>query len=508
MNIIGISCFKSDSSACLIRDGQILASAQEERFTRKKHDASFPLNAAKWCLGFGGIKDIDFIAFSNNTLIYKLKALFYLKVFGVSAKGVFFSSKESFCAAAFYPSNLENSAILINNTANPGIVFAKADINGIALLNKKFSYSLGAVYSAYTKHLGFKANSDEYKVMGLAAFGKPAYKDRIISFSSKIFKLGVKKKLTGEELTQEHKDLAASVQAAVEEETLKLTAELHKLTNSENLCLTGGVALNCLVNSRILKQGLFKNLWIQPAATSAGTCLGAALLVWHKVLKHERKVSGGQDLMQGCFLGPEFDAAYIENLLIKLNIKYQKLEFGAIAKTGAELLAQGSVVGWFQGRMEFGPRALGARSILADSRNPGIHDRLNLKVKIRENFRPFAPTVLAEKVEEYFDLERGSPYMLLTACVKEGKRKDIAAVTHADNSSRVQTLKREDNPLYYDLVNEFFKKTGCPVIINTSFNTKNEPIVRTPEEALRCFSETDMDYLIMGRFVIDKRSLK
>jgi carbamoyltransferase len=397
---------------------------------------------------------------------------------------------------------------LINNSLSPGIIFAKTGINGITLLNKKPSYSLGAVYSAYIKYLGFKANSDEYRVMGLAAFGRPVHKDRIISFKDKIAKLGVKKRLAAGELTQEHKDLAASVQSAIEEETLKLSAELHNLTGSKNLCLSGDMALNCLVNSRILKQGLFKKIWIQPAASWAGTSLGAGLMLWHSVLGQKRQISEGMDLMQSCFLGPGFDDAYIEKLLVKYNVVFQKLEPAIIAVTGADLISQGKVLGWFQGRMEFGPRALGARSILGDSRNPGIHDRLNLRIKFRENFRPFAPTVLDEKAGEYFDLDRESPYMLFTASVKENKRKEIAAVTHADNSSRVQTLKREDNPLYYNLVNEFFKKTSCPVIINTSFNTKNEPIVRTPEEALRCFSATDMDYLLIGRFLIDKRSLK
>jgi len=508
MDILGISSPGAESAACLIRDGKIIAAVSEERFTRRKRDKAFPFNAASWCLNYGNINNVDFVAVSGNSLINKLRATVYLKKLGLSAKTIFFSVKESFLAAAFYPSNLEKGVILINNSANPGIVFAKAGPKGIIFLNKHFPYSLGFVYSVFTDHLGFNKGSDEYKVMGLAAFGKPKYKDQILDHRGKPNKLGVNKRLPSEELTQTHKDIAASVQAAIEEETLKLTEELHRLTGLTDLCLAGDVALNCLVNTAILKQGLFKNIWIQPAAAGAGSSLGAAFLVWHKILKHERRVEGGQDFMQNCLLGPEFGDSYIENLLGSKGVRYQKLETGMVAETAAELLSQGNVLGWFQGRMEFGPRALGARSILADSRNPGIHDRLNLKVKIRENFRPFAPTVLAEKSQDYFDLKQDSPYMLLVAKVKENKRKEIAGAVHADSSSRVQTIKREANPLYYDLINEFFKKTNTPVIINTSFNTKNGPIVRTPEEALAVFCETDMDYLVMGRFVVDKRSLR
>jgi carbamoyltransferase len=506
LNILGVSCFKPDSSVSLIRDGRILASAQEERFTRKKHDSSFPFNAAKWCLGYGGAVKIDLVVFSDNNPFYKLRALSALSKLKIKSGIIFLSADESFCAAAYYPSGLRDSAILINNKADPGIIFAEARNKKITLLKQRFPYSLGSVYSAYTEYLGFKADSDEYRVMGLAAFGRPEYRKSVISCRNRISKLGIRKRQPGEEFSEQDKNLAASVQAAIEEETLRLTENLHKLTGQDNLCLAGDLALNCLINTKVQKQGLFRRVWVQPAANRSGASLGAALSVWHKESQVSHEADYGKDLMQGCFLGPEFDDAYIENFLNSSNINYRKLDLKKIADTGADLLAQGLVVGWFQGKMEYGPRALGARSILADSRKPGIHDRLNLKIKIRENFRPFAPTVLSEHAGEYFDLELDSPYMLFTASVREGKRKEIAAVCHADNSSRVQTLKRKDNPLYYDLINEFFKKTGCPVIINTSFNTNNEPIVRTPQEAWRCFNSTEIDSLIMGSFLINKRS--
>jgi carbamoyltransferase len=299
-------------------------------------------------------------------------------------------------------------------------------------------------------------------------------------------------------------DIAASVQSAAQTQTLKLVEALYKINASENLCICGSMGLNCILNTEILKQGLFKHLWIQPAATDAGCAIGAAYLAWHKYLGQQRPSKDSKDKLKNAFLGPSYSDADIEEFLIKNNIPYQELDYAKIPALAAELLAGGNVIGWFQSRMEFGPRALGARSILADSRSFAFHDRLNLKVKFRENFRPFAPTVLAEKAQEYFDLAVASPYMLFVAQTRQDKKKEIPAVVHIDDSSRIQTLARDTHPLYYDTVNAFYQKTGCPVLINTSFNTKNEPIVATLQDTYACFKKTDIDYLIMNKFLLAK----
>lgn len=522
MNILGISCFFCDSSACLVRDGQIVSAVQEERFTRKKHDFGFPINAIKWCLKENGIavEDLDYVAFYDQGIRERFRVSFLLKkLFNYRKKVICFSQKESYAASAFYPSCFAEAAILVNDGRKVKTVFAKGTGSGIESLdNYDFSYSLGLIYSAITNYLGFKVNSDEFKIMGLSAYGKPRYRHLIINNKKHISQTNLRHAdqflsslFTGKprkeeaEITQQHMDIAASVQVAVEEEILKQTEYLYRATDCQNLCLSGQMALNCLINTKIIQQGFFKNLWIQPAGTDSGCALGAAWLVWHKYLGNQRRADNKNDMMKNGFIGPSFSDEDIEVFLKSRDICYRKLDYAQIPEIAADLLAQGKIIGWFQGRMEFGPRALGARSILADSRNYNMHDRINLRVKFREPFRPLAPVILAEKSDEYFDLEKESPYMLLVSQVKKGKKDEIPAVVHVDNSSRIQTIKRETHPLYHDTIEAFYKQTGCPVLINTSFNIKGEPIVCSPEDAFRCFMGTEMDCLIMGKFLLDKK---
>ncbi|MFH1354895.1 MAG: carbamoyltransferase C-terminal domain-containing protein, partial [Candidatus Omnitrophota bacterium] len=475
-----------------------------------------------WCLKFGkiGVEEIDCVAFYDNGIKERLKSSFSLKnLLGCKKKIVYFSQEDSYLASAFYPSCFQDAAVLVNDGSKVKTVFARGGGNRIEILsNHGFTHSLGVLYSAVTHYLGFKVDCDEYKIMGLSAYGKPKYRDMMIKnrhilsrpsrrFTERLLSniFAVKPREEDAEITTRHMDIAASVQAVIEEEILKQAEYLYGVTGCENICLSGSMALNCLANTKIMRQGCFKNIWIQPAAGDAGGALGAALLAWHKHLGNIRQVGTANDMMKSGFLGPFYSDNDIEEFLSRERIPFSKLEYPQLPDQISDLIAMGKVVGWFQGRMEFGPRALGARSILADSRNYNMHDRINLKVKFREPFRPLAPVVLAEKSAEYFDLGIESPYMLLVSQVKAGRREGIPAVVHIDNSSRIQTIKKETHPLYYDTIKAFYGKTGCPVVINTSFNVRGEPIVCSPEDAFRCFLQCEMDYLVMGSFLLNKR---
>ena len=591
MNILGISCFYHDSAACLVRDGEIIAAVQEERFTRKKHDFNFPVNSINWCLEEGGItaKDLGFVVFYDKPFVkferiletflsyapsgirqfiqamplwlkqkLWISDLIQKELRGYKGKILFTEHHESHAASAFYPSPFKEAAFLTMDgvgewdTASFGI----GKDNGIEILyTLKFPHSLGLLYSTFTYYTGFKVNSGEYKLMGLAPYGEPKYENLILKELIDLkedgsFKLNMKYfgycnglKMTNwsferlfagrarkpeSRITQKEMDIAASIQKVTEEIMLKTARHVHKVTGQDKLCLAGGVALNCVGNGRILREGPFKEIWIQPASGDAGGALGAALLVWYKYLGNRRTVEDKNDRQKASFLGPHYSDEYIEDFLIKEGLTYKKLVYLDIPQAVSDLVIQGKVIGWFQGRLEFGPRALGARSIIGDARNPEMQAKMNLKIKYRESFRPFAPTVLRDKVSDWFDLDRESPYMLLVAQVLEDKRikfgnpenrlqgfdklkikrSVIPAVTHIDYSARIQTIKREDHSLYYDTIDAFCKKTGCPVIINTSFNVRGEPLVCSPEDAFKCFMRTEMDYLIMGSFLLDKREQK
>nr|MBU1327981.1 carbamoyltransferase [Candidatus Omnitrophota bacterium] len=586
MYILGISCFYHDSAAALVKDGEIIAAAQEERFTRKKHDFSFPENAVKYCLNEAGIvsKDLSLVAFYDKPLLkFERILLTYLSYaptgfrsfnramplwlkdrlwmsnlisekLNYDGKILFTEHHESHASSAFYPSPFKEAAILTMDGVGEWATtsFGVGKDNDIELLYEiKFPHSLGLLYSAFTYYTGFKVNSAEYKIMGLAPYGKPKYADLILkelidlkedgSFKlnmkyfnycagltmtnknfDKLFNRHPRKPET--QITQMDMDLARSVQAVTEEVMLKVSRHIYKLTGQKNLCLAGGVALNCVANGRILKEGPFENIWIQPSSGDAGGALGAALRIWYKYLGNKRTADNVKDFQKGSYLGPEYSDSYIESYLKTSNIPYAKFTKEALLKTASQYINDEKVIGWFQGRMEFGPRALGARSIIGDARSPAMQSRMNLKIKFRESFRPFAPSVLAEKAKDYFNINSESPYMLLTANVNSGHlkkdnakepegfdrlkivRSDIPAVTHVDDSARLQTVSKDTpNRIYYELMNEFYKNTGCPAIINTSFNIRGEPIVASPEDAYRCFMRTDMDYLVMGDFVLDKK---
>jgi len=584
--ILGISCFYHDSAAALIKDGEILAAAQEERFTRKKHDFGFPEQAVKYCLSEAGIEisDLSYIAFYDKPFL-KLERIFltYLayapkgfksfnkamplwlkdrlwmsslisEKLNYSGKILFSEHHESHASSAFYPSPFSEAAILTIDGVGEWATtsFGTGMGNDFELLYEiRFPHSLGLLYSAFTYYTGFKVNSAEYKVMGLAPYGEPRYADLILKELIDLkedgsFKLNMKYfnycaglTMTNEnfdrlfnrpprkpetQITQMDMDIARSIQAVTEEVMLKVTRHAHKITGQRNLCLAGGVALNCVANGRILKEGPFENIWIQPSAGDAGGALGAALRIWYKYLGNKREADNANDFQRGSYLGPGYSDSDIEDYLKTNNIPYDKFTRDALLKTVTQHIINEKVIGWFQGRMEFGPRALGSRSIIGDARSKAMQSRMNLKIKFRESFRPFAPSVLAEKAKDYFDIGSESPYMLLTADVRgshlkkynlkepEGfdrlkiERSDIPAVTHVDNSARLQTVsKNTPNKIYYELINELHKSANCPVIINTSFNVRGEPIVRSPEDAYRCFMRTDMDYLVMGSFVIDKK---
>lgn len=586
MKILGISCFYHDSAACIVSDGEIIAAIQEERFTRRKHDADFPMNAINACLKESGLSvaDLDFVAFYDKpftkferiletVLSYApsgiiqfihaipiwLKQKLWIteiirKDLGFKGKIIFTEHHESHASSAFYPSPFKEAAFLTIDgvgeweTASLGV---GKDNNLDMQQYLQFPNSLGLLYSAFTYYVGFKVNSGEYKLMGLAPYGKPIYRDLILkelvdlkddgsfklnmkyfgfcnslrmtnSYFHRLFKGRPRKPET--KITQEHMNIAASIQAVTEEIMLKMAAHVHKVTGQNKLCLAGGVALNCVGNGRILREGPFKEIWVQPASGDAGGALGAALLVWYKYLGNKRPADGINDSQKSSLLGPFYSDDYIENFLKKGNITYRHLNYCEIVEEVSDLVIAGKVIGWFQGRMEFGPRALGARSIIGDARNPDMQAKMNLKIKHRETFRPFAPAVLRENASEWFELDVESPYMLLVASVREDKRLKISqdlngfeklktlrslipAVTHVDYSARIQTVKRDAYPLYYDMIRAFYKKTGCPVIINTSFNVRGEPLVLSPEDAYKCFMRTEIDYLILGSFLLDKKNL-
>jgi carbamoyltransferase len=586
MNILGISAFYHDSAACLVQDAKIIAAAQEERFTRKKHDASFPKNAVEFCLKQGGIhtSDLDYVGFYDKPFIKFERILEtylgiapnglrqYLSAIPVWLKDkiwtranirrdleyrgpvLFAEHHESHASSAFFPSPFQEAAILtidgVGEWATSSIALGKD--NKIDLLQElHFPHSLGLLYSAFTYYLGFKVNSGEYKVMGLAPYGEPKYADVILDrlidlkedgsfrinmeyfdylggmtmINDKFAKvLGQPARKVETQLTQKEMDIAASLQEVTEKIMLRMARHIRKLTGMKNLCLAGGVALNCVGNGKILKEKIFNNIWIQPAAGDAGGALGVALSIWHQMLGNER-TTNGKDSMRGSYLGPNFKEEDIRKFLDGQGIPYKHYDDSQLAPAVAKDLQSGKVVGLFQGAMEFGPRALGGRSIIGDARNSKMQSTMNLKIKYRESFRPFAPAVLAEKVQEWFEIDSESPYMLLVAEVREDKRipmteeqknffgidllniprSQIPAITHVDYSARIQTVHAETNPRFYAVIQEFEKATQCPVLINTSFNVRGEPIVCTPEQAFRCFMRTEMDTLVLENFVLNKK---
>ena len=562
--ILGISCYYHDSAAVLIRDGQIVFAAQEERYTRKKHDEEFPRNAVKHAMEAGGItaQDLSAVVFYEKPLLKFFERILETEI-KVWPRGfimfhramrewmtkklwipqnirkelsytgpLFFTTHhESHAASAFFCSGFDEAAVVtvdgVGEWATTTIAHGKGkDLR--TLREIRFPHSLGLLYSAITYYLGFKVNSAEYKVMGLAPYGKPTYmkemrklvqinEDGSFALDMSYFTYEYGLTMTGRKieelfghptrkgeakLEQFHKDVAASLQAITEELMLKICAEAKRLTGAKDLCLAGGVALNCVANGKILRSGLFNDIFIQPAAGDAGGALGAALSVWH------RKYDGARlPRLSNVYLGNAYEKAAIEAMLKEEGVPYEDCgEDGIIEKT-AELLEGTNVIGWFQGRMEFGPRSLGNRSIIADARNKENWQKVNLKIKFRESFRPFAPTVLEEKAKDYFDLDRESPYMLLVADVHPNKREEVPAVTHVDGSARIQTVREDQNPLYWKLLKTFEKRTGCGVIINTSFNVRGEPIVESPRDALNCFLNTDMDYLALGTFLLQKSQM-
>jgi len=594
MRILGLSAFYHDSAAALLVDGRIVAAAQEERFTRKKQDARFPISAIGYCLEEAGITldDVDYVAFYEKPFI-KFERLLETYVafaprgfqsFGTAIpvwireklfqkniirdelkklsrdfdwknKLLFTEHHVSHAASAFYASPFEEAAILTMDGVGEWCTGSTAIGRGKDLKILKelhFPHSLGLLYSAVTYYLGFKVNSGEYKVMGLAPYGQPVYADRIIEHLMDLkedgsFRLDLSYfdyctgltmtnqkfvDLFGEPVRDPEKDLltpfhmnvAASIQKVAEIVMLRLARALAREQNVENLCLAGGVALNCVANGKILRDGAFKNIWVQPAAGDAGGSVGAALAVWHQFLGRERKLNGGRDLMQGAFLGPAYAQDEVESRLNKAGAHFEVHSDPEVIEQAANALVMGDAVGWIQGRMEFGPRSLGARSILGDPRSPSMQKMLNLQIKYRESFRPFAPAVLREDVSDWFDLDVDSPYMLLVADVKRERRRrmtneeemlfgidklnvvrsDIPAVTHIDYSARVQTVHADTNPRFHELISRFKDKTGCPVLVNTSFNVRGEPIVCTPEDAFRCFMGNEIELLVVGNCVLRK----
>lgn len=585
-HILGISAYYHDSAACLVSDGHIVAAAQEERFSRIKHDAGFPGRAIAFCLQAGGIDcaGLDavvfyekpflrferlletYMAFAPRGLPQFLKAIpiwlrekLWIKEhlrtrLDFAGQILFAEHHQSHAASAFYPSPYREAAVLTLDgvgewtTASCGLGRDnRLDIQG----EIRFPHSLGLLYSAFTYYTGFRVNSGEYKVMGLAPYGEPRYVATILehlvdlkedgSFclnldyfdyctgltmtSARFHRLfGGPPRTPESPLTQRDFDLARSVQAVTEEIMLRMARHVHRLTGQKNLCLAGGVALNCVANGRILREGPFDGLWIQPAAGDAGAALGAALFGWHQYFGRERFADGRRDAMRGSLLGPEFAPEQIRSALEAEGAVFDEHGENELLARVAGLLADEQVIGWFQGRMEFGPRALGNRSILADARSPRMQRQVNLKVKFREGFRPFAPAVPEEQASEWFELDGPSPYMLLVAPVRGERlcplseadagrtgldklavtRSVIPAVTHVDNSARIQTVSRSDNPLFYRLLAAFEQQTGCPVLVNTSFNVRGEPIVCTPQDALRCFFATDLDALAIGPYLLEK----
>ena len=592
-SILGISAFYHDSAACILKDGKIIAAAQEERFTRKKHDPNYPHNAVEFVLDYANLKlsEVNCIVFFEKPFLKFERLLetyvaFAPKGFTSFAKAmplwikdklfqknflfnklkqhdrnyesdenIFFSDHHlSHAASAFFPSPFEEAVILTADGVGEWATTTVAVGAGNDLDIKKeihFPHSLGLLYSAFTYYTGFKVNSGEYKLMGLAPYGKPIYEDKIrklvdikedgtFRLDQKFFNYATGLTMTNnkfhnlfgqkprnpqnEKITQFHMDIAASIQKITEEIMIKLTRAIRDEFNIKNLCMAGGVALNCVANGKILKEKIFDNIWIQPAAGDAGGSLGAALALWH-IEKGKKRIINSKDDMNGSYLGAEFKQEEIEKELNSIGAKYVTLNYEDLINKTSEILSNQKAVGWFQGRMEFGPRALGGRSILGDPRSENMQKNLNLKVKFRESFRPFAPSVLREDLSQWFDMDVDSPYMLLVADIKSEKkikmtddqkklfgidklnikRSGIPAVTHVDYSARVQTVDKDTNRRYYDLISKFKQKTGCPVIVNTSFNVRGEPIVNTPKDAFNCFMGTDLDFLVIGNCILYKK---
>jgi carbamoyltransferase len=585
--ILGISAFYHDSAAAAVVDGEIVAAAQEERFTRKKHDHSFPHNAISCCLREAGLEPDEithvafydkpflkferlletYIAFAPSGLPSFLKAMpLWLReklwmgdmirkeLGGFRGEMLYPEHHQSHAASAFFPSPYAEAAIItMDGVGEWGTAsWGTGTGNGVRLCSElHFPHSLGLLYSAFTYYTGFKVNSGEYKVMGLAPYGKPRYADVILDelmdlkedgsfrMNMKFFNYCQGLTMTGRrfdrlfggpprkpetKLTQRDMDLAASVQAVTEEVMLRTARHVRRETGMRNLCLAGGVALNCVANGIILREGIFDDIWIQPAAGDAGGALGAALFAWHQVLGNSREADGVHDSQHGSLLGPAWDNDSIEKWLLGQGYPYSRHSGEETVDIVTDAMIGGDVVGWYQGRMEFGPRALGNRSIIGDARSPEMQSRMNLKIKYRESFRPFAPSVLEERVSDFFQLDRPSPYMLLVAPVQPSRRmeltpeqeelfgleklhvprSDVPAITHVDYSARVQTVDRERNPRYHGLISEFERKTGCGLIINTSFNVRGEPIVCSPEDAYLCFMRTEMDTLALGDCILRK----
>jgi len=591
-SILGISAFYHDSAACILIDGEIVAAAQEERFTRKKHDESYPFNAVEFVLKYANLKlsDVDQIVFFEKPFLkferlletyvsFAPKGFFsFIKAMPIwlkdklfqknllfnklkkhddnykSDKNIFFSEHHlSHASSAFFPSPFEEALVLtadgVGEWATTTVAIGK---NNKLEIKKEihFPHSLGLLYSAFTYYTGFKVNSGEYKLMGLAPYGNPIYKDKIkklidikndgtfrldqsfFNYATGLTMTNEKfNKLFGqkprdpkkEKLTQFHMDIAASIQSVTEEIMIKIAKSIKNEYGIKNLCLAGGVALNCVVNGKLIKEKIFDNIWIQPAAGDAGGSLGAALAFWYIEQNNSRKLNP-HDNMKGSYLGPKFMQSDIENELSSIGANFETFEYDILIDRTAQLLANEKAIGWFQGRMEFGPRALGSRSILADPRSDKMQKNLNLKVKYRESFRPFAPSVLRDDLPAWFDINVDSPYMLLVANVNEDikinmtseeqqlfgidklniKRSTIPAVTHVDYSARLQTVSKNTNEMYYDLISKFKEKTGCPMLVNTSFNVRGEPIVNTPTDAFNCFMGTELDYLVIGNCILDK----
>jgi carbamoyltransferase len=587
MNILGISAFYHDSAACIIKDGELIAAAQEERFTRKKHDHSFPLNAIQYCLETAKINgvDLDYVAFYDKPILkferiletylsyapigirsfLKAMPLWIKKKIWIkeiikselnySGEIVFPEHHESHAASAFFLSPFQQAAFITMD----GVGEWSTTSFGIGKGNKieimadiQFPHSLGLLYSAFTYYTGFRVNSGEYKVMGLAPYGEPKYKDLIYQYlidvkedgsfkmnmdyfnycvgltmtNSKFHTLfGAPPRKPESKITQKEMDLARSVQEVTEEIVIKVAKHIKKETKMKFLCLAGGVALNCVANGKILRSGIFDDIWIQPAAGDAGGAMGCAFFTYYHYLENQRIADNKSDFMKGAYLGPEFKNDSIKSFLIKNEYPYQKLSDTELPEKIADLISNTKVIGWFQGRMEFGPRALGSRTIIGDARSSTMQKTMNLKIKYRESFRPFAPSVRAENISDYFEIDRESPYMLLVANVQKSKQVEISAeqnsyfgleklnlvrsvvpaITHVDFSARIQSVNYRTNPRYHQMITKFNDKYGCPVIVNTSFNVRGEPIVCTPKDAYLCFMRTEMDFLIIGNFLLDKK---
>ncbi len=592
--ILGISAFYHDSAACLLVNGKIIAAAQEERFTRIKHDQNYPKNAIEFVLKYANLKlsEVDqivffekpflkferlletyvafapkgFVSFARAMPLWIKEKLFQKNLLFnklkdhdqnyKSDKNIFFSDHHlSHAASAFFPSPFDKAIVLtadgVGEWATTTVAVGK-DNNLEIKKEIHFPHSLGLLYSAFTYYTGFKVNSGEYKLMGLAPYGKPIYQDKVkqlidikddgtfrldqkyFNYATGLTMINEKfKNLFGqkprdpknEKITQFHMDIAASIQKVTEEVMIKLAKSIREEYGIKNLCLAGGVALNCVANGKILKENIFENIWIQPAAGDAGGALGAALAFWYDQNKNKRKINLNDD-MKGTYLGTEFSQEEIEKELESLGANYKTFNYNELLENTVEYLSNEKAIGWFQGRMEFGPRALGGRSILGDPRSEKMQKNLNLKVKYRESFRPFAPSILREDLSKWFDLDVDSPYMLLVSNIKNEKkiemtekqkklfgidklnikRSEIPAVTHVDYSARIQTVTKNTNKLFYDLISKFKEKTGCPVIVNTSFNVRGEPIVNTPTDAFNCFMGTDLDYLVIGNCILDKKN--